>query len=121
MYRLLKTLVEHCVTYTSLVLLGVLCVVWSVIALVCYPLLPEQRGTAFGRLGIMMGFRFFAWMLSASGAYRLDLREMDALRGGPPMVLVPNHPSLLDAPLILARHPNIVCVMKKELLRNAFL
>ena len=121
MHRLLKSLVDHVVTYTILVFLGVTCLSWSVIALVAYPLLPRRWGTAFGRLGIMAGFRLFAWTLSHSGAYRLDLRAIDALRRGPPLVLVPNHPSLIDAVLILARHPNVVCVMKKELMRNIFL
>ena len=69
----------------------------------------------------MVGFRLYAWTLSATGAYRLDLSAIDALRGGPPVVLVPNHPSLIDALLILTRHPNIACVMKTELMRNIFL
>jgi 1-acyl-sn-glycerol-3-phosphate acyltransferase len=92
-----------------------------VIALVCYPVLPRRWGTAFGRVGIMMGFRLYAWTLATTGAYRLDLSAIDALRGGPPVVLVPNHPSLIDALLILTRHPNIACVMKMELMRNIFL
>jgi 1-acyl-sn-glycerol-3-phosphate acyltransferase len=121
MQRLLKTLVDHVATYIGLIELGVICLSWSVVALVCYPLLPRRWGTAFGRLGIMVGFRLYAWTLSATGAYRLDLSAIDALRGGPPVVLVPNHPSLIDALLILTRHPNISCVMKKELMRNVFL
>jgi 1-acyl-sn-glycerol-3-phosphate acyltransferase len=121
MQRLLKTLVDHVATYIGLIELGVICLGWSIIALVCYPLLPRRWGTAFGRLGIMAGFRLYARTLSATGAYRLDLSAIDALRGGPPVVLVPNHPSLIDALLILTRHPNIACVMKKELLRNVFL
>jgi 1-acyl-sn-glycerol-3-phosphate acyltransferase len=121
MQRLLKTLVDHVGTYVGLIGLGTICLAWSVIALVCYPLLPRCRGTAFGRYGIMFGFRLYAWTLSAIGAYRLDLSAIDALRAGPPVVLVPNHPSLIDAMLILTRHPNLVCVMKKELMRNIFL
>jgi 1-acyl-sn-glycerol-3-phosphate acyltransferase len=121
MLRLLRTLVDYVATYTILVWLGLICLSWSVIALVCYPLLPRRWGTAFGRFGIMAGFRLFAWTLSACGAYRLDLTAIDALRDGPPVLLVPNHPSLIDALLILTRHPNLVCVMKKELLRNVFL
>jgi len=121
MQRLLKTLVDHVATYVGLIGLGVICLAWSVIALVCYPLLPRRFGTAFGRAGIMVGFRLYAWTLSATGAYRLDLSAVDALRGGPPVVLVPNHPSLIDALLILTRHPNIVCVMKSALMRNVFL
>jgi 1-acyl-sn-glycerol-3-phosphate acyltransferase len=121
MQRLLKTLADHVATYVGLVGLGVICLAWSVIALVCYPVLPRRSGTAFGRAGIMVGFRLYAWTLSVTGAYRLDLSAVDALRGGPPVVLVPNHPSLIDALLILTRHPNIACVMKQELMRNIFL
>jgi len=121
MQRLLKTLVDHLVTYATLVWLGLICLSWSALALVCYPLLPSRWGTAFGRFGIMTGFRLFAYTLSASGAYRLDLSAIDALRGGPPVLLVPNHPSLIDALLILTRHANVACVMKKELLHNIFL
>jgi 1-acyl-sn-glycerol-3-phosphate acyltransferase len=121
MQRLLKSVVDHIATYAILLWLGVICLSWSVIALVCYPLLPQRSGTAFGRFGIMAGFRLFSRTLSLSGAYRLDLRAIDALRNGPPVLLVPNHPSLIDALLILTRHPNLVCVMKKELMRNIFL
>jgi 1-acyl-sn-glycerol-3-phosphate acyltransferase len=121
MQRLLKTLVDHLLTYTILVWLGLICLSWSVLALVCYPLLPPSRGTAFGRFGIMSGFRLFAWTLSVSGAYRLDLSALDVLRDGPPVLLVPNHPSLIDALFILTRHSNVACVMKKELLHNIFL
>jgi 1-acyl-sn-glycerol-3-phosphate acyltransferase len=121
MQRLLKTLVDYVATYVGLIGLGVICLAWSVIALVCYPVLPRRWGTAFGRAGIMMGFRLYAWTLAGTGAYRLDLSAIDALRDGPPVVLVPNHPSLIDALLILTRHPNIACVMKLELMRNIFL
>ena len=38
--------------------------------------------------------------------YRLDLRAIDSLKGGPPVILAPNHPCLIDALLILTRHPN---------------
>jgi 1-acyl-sn-glycerol-3-phosphate acyltransferase len=35
--------------------------------------------------------------------------------------LAPNHPALIDALLILTRHPNLVCVMKSQLMKNVFL
>ena len=69
----------------------------------------------------MGGFRFFAWTLTASGAYELDLQAIDALRGGPPLVLAPNHPTSIDAILFLTRHPDLVCVLKPELMSNFFL
>jgi 1-acyl-sn-glycerol-3-phosphate acyltransferase len=121
MQRLFKSLIEHSVTYVNLVWLGTICLAWSVIALACHPLLPRRWGTSFGRLGIMAGFRLYSWTLSLTGAYRFDLSSLDALRDGPPLLLVPNHPSLIDALFILTRQPDLVCVMKKELMRNIFL
>jgi 1-acyl-sn-glycerol-3-phosphate acyltransferase len=121
MQRLCKTLYAYFALRASLCLLAILCLAWSAVALPLHFLLPRKLGTAVGRCGITMGFRFYAWTLAATGAYRLDISALDALRGGPPVILAPNHPSLIDAVLILTRHPNVVCVMKAELMRNVFL
>jgi 1-acyl-sn-glycerol-3-phosphate acyltransferase len=121
MPRLLKTAYDYMALYTSLTLLGLICLGWSAFALPLYYLLPRELGTKIGRGGIMQGFRFYAWWLSITHSYHLDLSELDALRGGPSMILAPNHPSLIDALLILTRHPNVACVMKGELMRNVFL
>src|SRR5450755_838772 len=121
MLRPLKTLYEYFAFYSSLTLLGLICLTWSVFALPLYFILPRRLGAAAGRRGIMTGFRLYAWSLSATRSYRLDLSAIDALRGGPPVILAPNHPCLIDALLVLTRHPNIVCVMKAELMRNVFL
>jgi len=121
MLRPLKIIHEYVVAYAVLTLLGVICLLYSVWALVAYPLLPRRLGTAVGRLGISAGFRMFSWSLTMTGAYRLDLSAIDSLRDGPPVILAPNHPSLIDALLILTRHPNIACVLKAELMDNLFL
>jgi len=121
MLRPLRTTYEYFALYSSLTLLGFICLTWSVFALPLYFILSRRLGTAVGRRGIMSGFRLYAWSLSITRAYRLDVSAIDSLRGGPPLILAPNHPSLIDALLILTRHPNIVCVMKAELMNNAFL
>ncbi|HMK86268.1 MAG TPA: lysophospholipid acyltransferase family protein [Steroidobacteraceae bacterium] len=117
----LKVAYEYLALYSSLTLLGLICLTWSVLALPLYLLLPADIGTKVGRCGIMRGFRIYAWSLAVTRAYRLDLGAIDSLRDGPSMILAPNHPSLIDALLILTRHPNIVCVMKAQLMRNLFL
>jgi len=121
MLRPLKIVYEYFALYSSLSLLGLICLCWSVAALPFYFMLPAGIGTAIGRRGIMAGFRLYAWSLSITGTYRLDLHAIDSLVDGPPVILAPNHPSLIDALLILTRHPNLVCVMKSELMRNVFL
>jgi 1-acyl-sn-glycerol-3-phosphate acyltransferase len=121
MPRLLKIAYEYFALYTSLALLALICLAWSVFALPLYYIVPGELATRIGRRGIMHGFRLYAWSLSMTRSYRLDLSALDSLRDGPPMILAPNHPSLIDALLILTRHPNVVCVMKAELMRNVFL
>jgi len=121
MWRPLRVLYEYFALYSSLTLLGLICLTWSVFALPLYFILPRRLGTKVGRAGITYGFRLYAWSLSITRAYLLDLRAVDTLRGGPPVILAPNHPALIDALLILTRHPNLVCVMKSQLMNNVFL
>ncbi|HZO21351.1 MAG TPA: lysophospholipid acyltransferase family protein [Steroidobacteraceae bacterium] len=119
--RPLKIFADYLVTYAMVIMLGLICLVFSLWALIAYPLLPRRWGIAAGRAGIMAGFRLYSWLLTFTGAYRLDLTGIDSLRGGPPVILAPNHPSLIDALLILSRHPDLACVMKAALMRNLFL
>src|ERR1700761_8812889 len=121
MMRWLKTAYEYFALYSSLTLLGVICLIWSVFAIPLYFVLSTRLGTAVGRRGIMGGFRIYAWSLALTRCYHLDLKAIDSLRGGPPLILAPNHPALIDALLILTRHPNLVCVMKSQLMNNVFL
>jgi 1-acyl-sn-glycerol-3-phosphate acyltransferase len=104
--------------YSSLLVLALICLCWSLLTLPLYLLLPRRTGIAFGRYGIMAGFRLYGYWLTLVGAYRLDLAAVDELRGGPAVILAPNHPSLIDAILILTRHPNLACVMKSDLMDN---
>ena len=84
--------------------------------------LPEAAaGRRIGRWGATYCFRGWLGAMEALGALRLDLAALDALRGAGPLVLAPNHPSLLDAVFIVSRLPDALCVMKGSLLRNFLL
>jgi 1-acyl-sn-glycerol-3-phosphate acyltransferase len=107
--------------YLLLTLLGLICLGWTLFALPLWLILPVRAGARCGRYGILVGFRCYVWTLRATGAYRLDLGALRELRGGPPVVLAPNHPSLIDALFIIAHDPNVVCVMKSALKNNLFL
>jgi 1-acyl-sn-glycerol-3-phosphate acyltransferase len=116
--KAVKTLVEYLILYSSLLVLSLICLSWSLLALPLYLLLPRRAAIRFGRHGIMYGFRLYGHWATMVGAYRFDLTAVDSLRGSPPMILAPNHPSLIDAILILTRHPNLSCVMKSDLMEN---
>jgi 1-acyl-sn-glycerol-3-phosphate acyltransferase len=111
----------YAIMYSSLLVFALICLTWTVVALPLYLLLPQGRGTRIGRLGIQRGFRIFAGWATAVGAYRLDLRAIDTLVGGQALVLAPNHPSVIDAILMVTRHPNMVCIMKASLMNNVLL
>ena len=117
----LRQLLASLTFYGGLTLLGAVCLAWTVVALPLLLLLPPRPGRWCGRLGILAGFRLFVWSLRLAGLYRLDLRALQALRHGPPVVLAPNHPSLIDALLIIAHEPRVACVMKSSLMNNIFL
>jgi 1-acyl-sn-glycerol-3-phosphate acyltransferase len=51
----------------------------------------------------------------------VDFSALDALRGEAPLVIAPNHPTMLDAILLISRLPRVVCITKASLWDNAFL
>jgi 1-acyl-sn-glycerol-3-phosphate acyltransferase len=96
--------------------LAVFCLCWLPFALVLNPLLPRRWGQPLGRRAIMRGFRCYLGFLGVFCACRFNLAELDRLRDEGPLILVANHPSLLDAVMIVSHLPDAVCVIKAELL-----
>lgn len=119
--RGLLNIYDYLVLYLGLIWLGLICLAWTPIALVVYPLLPVRWGRALGRYVITRGFRFYLASLAASRRCSFDLSELDALRDEPSLILAPNHPCLLDAVMVISRLPNVACVLKAELMNNLFL
>jgi 1-acyl-sn-glycerol-3-phosphate acyltransferase len=89
--------------------------------MIVYPLLSARRGRALGRYVIMAAFRFYLASLSVSRRCSFDLKELDALRDQPSLIIAPNHPCMLDAVMVISRLPNVACVLKSELMNNMFL
>jgi len=112
---------DYLVIYVGLAWLGILCLAWTPIALAIYPLLSERHGRALGRWFTMVAFRFYLRCLSLSRRVSFDLSALDVLRDQPSMIIAPNHPSLLDAVMVISRLPNVACVLKTELMNNVFL
>ena len=70
---------------------------------------------------IARAYRFFWAAASASGMMRIDASCLDALRDERGLIFVANHPTMLDALLLVARLPRSACIMKADLMRNIFL
>jgi 1-acyl-sn-glycerol-3-phosphate acyltransferase len=81
-------------------------------------LLPrrEARGS-WMRAVIRRLFGLWIWWFNTSGVVRVIWRGFDEpLPTG--CVFIANHPTLIDAPLLLARLPETICIFKPALLRN---
>lgn len=118
---LVLNLYDYFVIYLGLILFGAMCLVWTPIAFILYPLIPKSQGRVIGRYVTSYAFRYFLAILSLSGRFSFDLKALDSLANKPALILAPNHPSLLDAVMVISRLPNISCVLKAELLNNIFL
>jgi 1-acyl-sn-glycerol-3-phosphate acyltransferase len=105
----------------GVVVLALICFTWALASLVLNLLLPAEAGRRTGRVGAMWCFRIFLAIMETAGAWRLDLEALDELRDAGPLIIAPNHPSLLDAVLVISRLPNAVSVMKQALLGNFLL
>ena len=119
--RVLLNGYDYLVLYLGLAWLGMLCLAWTPVAMIMYPLLSERRGRALGRYAIMATFRVYLASLSVSRRCSFDLEALDVLRDEPPLIIAPNHPCMLDAVMVISRLPNVACVLKAGLMNNLFL
>lgn len=112
---------EVAVFYGLLAVFGLSSLLWSVPAALLHAVLPRRLGEPLGQLMIMGGFRYFVAAMRLTGIIDCDLSSLDALRRSGPVVIVPNHPSLLDAVLVISRLPRVVCAAKSDIWDNVFL
>jgi len=120
-FGLLKAILLAPVLYVLLAGLGTLSLAWNLIAMLLHPLLPPALGRRIGRAGIAHGYRLFWTVASLVGMMRIDAACLAALRKEPGLVIVANHPTMLDALLLVAHLPRSACIMKASLMKNIFL
>src|SRR5216683_948002 len=96
----LRAAYGYLVVYAGLLVFGLMCLIWSGAAALLGHLLPRARARVVGRWVTSYGFRCYLWLLALTGAFRFDLRALDALRDAGPLIIAPNHPSLLDAVMV---------------------
>jgi len=108
--------------YLLLTGLGLASLVWNLVAALMLPVVPRQRAQAIGRHVVAHSYRVF-WNLAAGfGLMEVDSQALDRLNDETTgLVVVANHPSMVDAMLIVARLQRGVCIMKGDLMRNVFL
>ena len=83
--------------------------------------LPAEKRKPVTRRMISRVFDVFLRSLSWCNLVQLDLSSIDKLAKEKRLIIAANHPSLLDAVLIVSRLPNASCIMKYSLMANPLL
>ena len=102
--------------------LGFMLLVWALCAPLVGLFMGKARRGVVGRAAI--GFMHRSAWASAEkfGLMHIDASALDTLAEEPGgLIVAANHPSMLDALVIVAHLPRGVCIMKAELMRNLFL
>lgn len=112
---------EYLVFYGLLAVFGITSLLWSCPAALLYHFVPRRLGEPLGKFMIMAGFRYFVNVMTMTGIIRCELTDLDRLRRDGPLIIAPNHPTLLDAVLIISRLQDVTCIMKPAILNNPLL
>jgi 1-acyl-sn-glycerol-3-phosphate acyltransferase len=119
--RFLRRLYQSALFYVLLLHLGAMSLTWNLVCTLLYPFLSRRQGVIVGRAAISSVYRGFWAFAQWLGLMRIDYTALDALDREGGMIIAANHPSMLDALLVIARVPRGICIMRASLMRNPFL
>lgn len=117
-WRFLRTSYELLVFCTGWMVFGVVSAAMSAVMGAARFILPVQFGHRLGQRAISHWFRIFLGYLRVTGLVKLDLTALDQIKNERRLILAPNHPSMLDAVLVISRLPRVTCIMKATLWDN---
>lgn len=119
--RFLRRLFQGFLFYVVLAHLAAMSLTWNLVCLVLYPFLTREQGVVVGRAAISSVYRGFWTCTQWLGLMRIDYTALDVLSRDAGLIIAANHPSMLDALLVIARVPRGICIMRASLMRNPFL
>jgi 1-acyl-sn-glycerol-3-phosphate acyltransferase len=118
---LLRRWFQSVLFYVLLLHLGAMSLTWNLVCVVLYPFLSRDQGVVVGRAAISSVYRGFWTCAQWLGLMRVDYTALDVLSQDAGLIIAANHPSMLDALLVIARVPRGICIMRASLMRNPFL
>lgn len=119
--RFPRRLLQGFLFYVVLAHLGAMSLTWNLVCLLLYPFLTRAQGVVVGRAAISSVYRGFWTCTQWLGLMRIDYTALDVLSRDAGLIIAANHPSMLDALLVIARVPRGICIMRASLMRNPFL
>ena len=117
----LRRFFQSVLFYVLLLHLGAMSLTWNFVCLLLYPFLTRRQGVVVGRAAISSVYRGFWTCAQWLGLMSIDYTALDALGRDAGLIIAANHPTMLDALLVIARVPRGICIMRASLMRNPFL
>lgn len=116
-------MIKYCLDWLAycflLVYWAVTSVAVSLVATFLYLLLPKKNALVAGRFLIQKDFQFFIALMKMTGLLILQDDDLKALANrSEAMIVAPNHLALWDVVFIVAQVPELICVMKANILKN---
>lgn len=95
-------------------------------SLTILPLLRFWPGTPEARIirvqkAVHFMFKGFVAMLTWAGVIKVSTHNAELLRNAKGVIVIANHPSLVDVVVLISLMPNAGCIVKQGLWRNPFL
>ncbi len=118
---LLRRFFQCVLFYVLLLHLGAMSLTWNLVCVLLYPFLTREQGVVVGRAAISSVYRGFWAFAQWLGLMRIDYTALDVLDRDGGLIIAANHPTMLDALLVIARVPRGICIMRASLMRNPFL
>lgn len=113
-WRLLTTGLSFVLFALGALLLGLL-----LAPLIRFAPWSDCRRRQFARKSIQRWARFYIWCVSCLGLLKVRFEGVESL-SQPGVLVVANHPTLLDAILLMAVMPNATFIVKAAMARNPF-
>ncbi|MCD8481664.1 MAG: hypothetical protein LR015_02670 [Verrucomicrobia bacterium] len=101
--------------YLGLIFFALGSTLYNLVASLCFwvPATPEVQLTF--RKWISRLLNAYIFLLRATGGLRYSPPDFSKLPTGTGLIFIANHPSILDAPLLLSQSPRFICFFKSAL------
>jgi 1-acyl-sn-glycerol-3-phosphate acyltransferase len=106
--------------YIAFGLGGLLCSLTILPILQLWPAKPNLRVARVQRLVSRM-FRSLVAMLSFAGVITVNTKNIEILQQAKGLIVIANHPTLVDVVVLISLMPNAGCLVKQGLWRNPFI
>lgn len=116
LWRLIATAIAYSTFGIGALTMGLL--IFSLIRLVTRDPLKTKRRIQYT---IHKGFAFFIWWMKTLGIMTIEYQGVDKLKKDQGVIVIANHPSLIDVVIIIGLIPYADCIVKQALWNNFFI